>query len=103
MYREDGRYEIRRRGADSAGNRKVFDSRAELRSVYDRLPDRFTATDVEHPSVSGSRRHLVVRHLAEHPAFDCELVCRRPLTVEKAESEETNAERTAAEVPGRAD
>jgi hypothetical protein len=79
----DGRYEIRRRGADSAGNRKVFDGRRELRRLYERLPERFGADDVDHPTVSGSRRHLVVRHLAEHPAFDCELVRRRPLTVAK--------------------
>ncbi len=76
---------MRRRGADSAGNRKVFDSFAAVGRLYESLPDRFGASDVDHPSVSGSRRHLVVRHVAEHPAFDCELVCRRPLTVEKDE------------------
>jgi len=79
----DGSYEVRRRGADSSGNRKVFDDRRELRRLYERLPERFGADDVDHPSVSGSRRHLLVRHVAEHPGFDCELVCRRPLTVEK--------------------
>lgn len=79
----DGRYEVRRRGADSSGNRKVFDDRRDLRLLYDRLPATFGADDVDHPAVSGSRRHLVVRHVAEHPGFDCELRCRRPLTVEK--------------------
>lgn len=79
----DGRYEVRRRGADSAGNRKVFDDRRELRRLYDRLPQRFGADDIDHRGVSGSRRHLVVRHVAEHPWFDCELSRRRPLTVEK--------------------
>jgi hypothetical protein len=26
---------------------------------------------------------MVVRHLAEHPAFDCSLASRQPLTVHK--------------------
>jgi len=83
----DGRHEVRRRGADSAGNRKVFDDRREPRRPYERLPERFGADDVDHPTVSGSRRHLVVRHLAEHPAFDRDLVRRRPLTVAKRAGE----------------
>jgi len=62
----------------------VFESRTAVRRLYEDLPDRFTAHDVDHPSVSGSRRHLLVRHFEEHPAYDCELVCRRPLIVEKS-------------------
>ena len=42
------------------------------------------ATAVEHAGLTGGRRHLLARHLAEHPAFDCELVARQPLTARKS-------------------
>lgn len=83
-HRADGTYAVFRRGADEPA--KVFDDRASLAALYERLPERFDATAVAaHAAgeVSGSRRHLLVRHLAEHPAFDCALVCRNPLTAEK--------------------
>jgi hypothetical protein len=83
VRREDGTYVVERRGADSAGHRKVFDDPADLRRLYDRLPERFTAADVTAAGVSGPRRHLLVRHVAEHPGFDCDLAARQPLTVQK--------------------
>lgn len=82
-HRADGSYVVSRRGAESDGHRKVFDSFGALEAVYDGLPASFEAEDVEAPGVTGGRRHLVVRHLVEHPAFDCELVSRQPLTAHK--------------------
>lgn len=82
-HREDGSYVVSRRGADSSGHRKVFESFEHLRRLYDRLPDAFAAADVGRSGLTGGRRHMVVRHFAEHPEFDCDLVSRQPLTVEK--------------------
>jgi hypothetical protein len=82
-HRADGTYAVSRRGADSAGHRKVFEDFDQLRDVYESLPTEFTASDVDAPGVTGGRRHLVVRHVAEHPEFGCALVSRQPLTVEK--------------------
>uniref|UniRef100_UPI0035C18230 DUF7528 family protein n=1 Tax=Halostella salina TaxID=1547897 RepID=UPI0035C18230 len=82
-YREDGSYEVSRRGADSAGNAKVFESFDAVRRLYDRLPGTFSADDVEHTGITGSRKHMLVRHFAEHPAFDCEIETRSPLTATK--------------------
>lgn len=82
-YREDGAYVVERRGADSAGHRKVFDTFDECRRLYDRLPDEFTAGDVRHAGVTGGRRHMLVWHFVEHDAFDCGLVSRQPLTARK--------------------
>jgi hypothetical protein len=82
-HRNDGSYVVERRGADSAGNAKVFDSFAELVDLYERLPPEFGAPAVEREGITGSRRHLVVRHLAEHPAFECSIDSRSPLRVEK--------------------
>ena len=81
--RPDGSYVVARRRAESAGHRKVFDSLDALWALYEDLPREFTAGDVEAAGLSGGRRHLVVRHLAEHPAFDCALVARQPLTAHK--------------------
>ena len=83
--RPDGSYAVSKRGADSPGNRAVFDSFAALRGLYGRLPDRFDADDVgaAGAAVTGSRRHLVPRHLAEHPAFGCGLASRNRLVGEK--------------------
>jgi hypothetical protein len=82
-YREDGSYVVARRGADSTGNAKVFESFDALRRLYARLPDRFTADDVGRTGITGSRRHMLVRHFGEHPAFDCSISRRNPLTAEK--------------------
>jgi hypothetical protein len=82
VHRPNGEYVVERRGADSAGNAAVFDSFASLRSTFGALPGEFGADDVD--CATGSRRHMVVWHFAEHPAFPCTLAARRPLTVEKA-------------------
>ncbi len=74
---------VARRGATSDGHRKVFDSFRAFEAVYRELPPEFTAEDVAVAGVSGGRRHMLVRHFAEHPAFDCELVSQQPLTVRK--------------------
>ncbi|SEO72926.1 hypothetical protein SAMN04487948_104408 [Halogranum amylolyticum] len=65
----------------------MFASFAELRRLYGRLPTEFTAEDVGRSGLTGGRRHMLVRHLAEHPAFGCELVSRQPLTARKTEAE----------------
>lgn len=83
-HREDGSYVVSRRGADSTGNEKVFRSVDEVRRLFDRLPDRFDADDVGRTGITGSRRHLLVRYFAEHPAVPCRIVRRSPLTAEKA-------------------
>ncbi|WP_435360245.1 DUF7528 family protein [Haloarchaeobius sp. DFWS5] len=105
VYREDGSYEVTRRGADSAGNAKVFDSFDAVRRLYDRLPDEFGADAVGRTGITGSRRHMLVRHFAEHPTFDCEITSRSPLTVAKrSEAEERNATSTTeSEVSASAD
>ncbi|MFB6126028.1 MAG: hypothetical protein ABEJ79_01835 [Halolamina sp.] len=82
-HREDGSYVVERRGAESTGHRKVFDSLTALERLYARLPAEFTADDVGRTGLTGGRRHMLLRHLAEHPRFDCELVSRQPLTVRK--------------------
>lgn len=82
-HREDGSYVVSRRAADSAGNEKVFESFESVRRLFDRLPDRFGADEVGRTGITGSRRHMLVRHFAEHPAFPCRIVRRSPLTVEK--------------------
>ena len=80
-----------RRGADSAGNSKVFESFDAVKRLYDRLPETFSAEDVERTGITGSRRHMMVRHFAEHPAFDCEIDRRSPLTASKAVPDGTEA------------
>lgn len=82
-HREDGSYVVKRRGADSAGNKKVFHDVEELRRLFDRLPEEFTASDVERSGITGSRRHMILQHLCEHPAFDCVIETRNPLTGKK--------------------
>ena len=79
--RADGQYAVHRRGDDEPA--KVFDSFADLRDCYRSLPAEFDAAAVGRAGVSGSRRHLLVRHFVEHPAFDCRLTCRNPLTARK--------------------
>jgi len=82
IHRADGSYLVERRAAATTGNSAVFDSFDDLRGVFDELPERFVAEDVD--CVTGSRRHMVVRHFAEHPAFPATLAARRPLACEKA-------------------
>ncbi len=80
-----------------------------MESLYARLPECFDAEAVgdaaraDRSSLSGNRRHLVLRHLVEHPAFDCELVARQPLTARKDELSCRNGERAArnGELPDR--
>mgnify|MGYP000053041188 CR=1 FL=1 len=99
-HRPDGSYVVSRRGADSAGNAKQFRDFRTITALYDRLPEQFDASAVgaaaDDSAVSGSRRHLLVRHFAEHPAFDCELVAEQPLTAEKTKHEDGQPRATAA-------
>lgn len=67
----------------------MFDRFGEVERLYGQVPDRFTAEDVERAGLTGGRRHVLLYHFAEHPAFDCELVSRQPLTVKK-DGHETN-------------
>lgn len=83
IHRPDGRYEVTRRTADSTGNSTVFEGFTELRTHYDRLPTSFGAPAIERFNVTGSRRHMVVWHFIEHPAFACAIESRNPLTAEK--------------------
>nr|WP_277503979.1 hypothetical protein [Haladaptatus sp. DYSN1] len=82
-YREDGSYVVARRGANSTGHSKVFDTYRELERLYDRLPAEFTAEDLNRSGLTGGRRHMLLRHFVEHPNFDCTLVSRQPLTARK--------------------
>jgi hypothetical protein len=79
----DGRYVIERKRAASSGNRIAFDSIEALRRCFGDLSDTFGAADVECDGITGSRRHLLVRHFAESPDFKCELVCENPLQASK--------------------
>lgn len=83
VRRPDGSYVVERRGADSAGNRKVFESFDALRRRCRRLPDTFTAEDLSATGLTAGRRHMVLWHLVEHPAFPVALASRQPLTAEK--------------------
>ncbi|WP_435320260.1 DUF7528 family protein [Haloarchaeobius sp. TZWSO28] len=96
-HREDGSYVVERRGANSAGHRKVFESFQACERLFGRLPDEFTAEDVGHTGLTGGRRHMLVWHYAEHPRFDCELVSRQPLTVAKRDRAQTDAGATDTE------
>lgn len=82
-HRPDGTYAVERRGADSAGNAKVFDSFRAVEDLYARLPGEFDAETVGREGITGSRRHMLVRHFAEHPAFDCRIESRSPLRASK--------------------
>ncbi|RNJ26257.1 hypothetical protein Nmn1133_05915 [Halosegnis longus] len=81
--RADGSYVVARRGAGSAGHRKVFESFEALTDLYESLSTDFTADDLSGSGLTDSRRHIVLRHFVEHPRFDCELSSRQPLTVRK--------------------
>ncbi|MFB6082034.1 MAG: hypothetical protein ABEJ67_04350 [Halanaeroarchaeum sp.] len=84
-HREDGSYVVERRGADSTGNSAVFEGFAEVKRMFERLPPEFDADDLTRAGITGSRRHMLVRHFAEHPAFPCELASRNPLAAKKTE------------------
>ncbi|MFB6070272.1 MAG: hypothetical protein ABEJ76_04550 [Halanaeroarchaeum sp.] len=86
-HREDGSYVVERRGADSTGNSTVFERYEEVRRLFDRLPEEFDAQDLDRAGITGSRRHMLVRHFAEHPEFPCELTSRNPLTAHKTASD----------------
>jgi hypothetical protein len=88
-HREDGSYVVERRGADSSGHRKVFDSFRRVERLYERLPKEFTADEVGRTGLTGGRRHMLVRHFAEHPAFECDLASRQPLTARKRDLTQT--------------
>jgi hypothetical protein len=83
ILREDGSYVVRRRGAESSGNARVFEDIGELQELYGRLPTHIDAKTVGRTGVTGSRRHMLVWHLVEHPSFPCELVSRNPLEARK--------------------
>ncbi len=95
-HREDGSYVVSRRGAESTGNAKVFDSFDELRRLFDRLPEEFTAEDVGRTGITGSRRHMLIRHFGEHPTFPCRVSRRNPLTAEKENETDLMLGRTEA-------
>lgn len=92
QHREDGSYVVERRGADSSGHRKVFDSFEACRGLFAALPEEFTAADVESAGLSGGRRHMLAWHFVEHPAFECDLVTRQPLTVRKRRTDREGPE-----------
>lgn len=83
VHRADGSYVVERRGADSAGNRKVFESFHALRRLFGRLPEAFTAEDLSATGLTAGRRHMVLWHFVEHPGFACDLASRQPLTARK--------------------
>ncbi|WP_254863200.1 DUF7528 family protein [Halovivax gelatinilyticus] len=82
-HRPDGRYVVERRRATSGGHRKVFDSFDDLVGLFRSLPDSMRVDDIVTKGLSGSRRHVVLWHFVEHPAFECSLRSKQPLTVEK--------------------
>nr|WP_266077190.1 hypothetical protein [Haladaptatus caseinilyticus] len=84
-FRDDGSYEVSRRSADSAGNAKVFQTFDAMVRLFDRLPDEFAAEEIGRTGITGSRRHLLVRHFAEHPDFACRISSRNPLTATKGD------------------
>lgn len=99
VHREDGKYVVERRNADSAGNTTVFEDFDEISRLFDRLPDTFDAESVAKFGITGSRRHMIVRHLVEHPEFDCELASRNPLRGQKTTVDAENP----ASAPASAD
>lgn len=90
VHREDGSYVVERRNADSTGNASVFDSFDELQRLFSRLPEAFGAEALTRAGITGSRRHMLVRHFIEHPDFDCELESRNPLQGRKVAAEDVD-------------
>ncbi|MFB6153856.1 MAG: hypothetical protein ABEJ27_06345 [Halodesulfurarchaeum sp.] len=85
QHREDGTYVVERRGADSTGNRKVFDSFQVLVRLAQRLPNTVEAEDLSRAGLTAGRRHMVLWHLVEHPTFPFELASRQPLVARNRE------------------
>lgn len=83
ITRADGSYVVRRRAAESSGNAHVFESMTRLQALSEDLPDTFEAKDIGSAGLTGSRRHMILWHLVEHPAFDCTLTSRNPLQARK--------------------
>lgn len=78
---------MERRGADSAGNSKVFESFDGLERLTERLPDEVTAEDLSRVGLTGGRRHMVLWHLVEHPSLPFDLASRQPLTARRVDDE----------------
>lgn len=87
-HRADGTYVVERQGAESTGNSAVFDSFDAAKRLFTRLPDQFGADALDSAGYTGSRRHMLVRHFAEHPEFACDLASRNPLEVSKTDGED---------------
>ncbi len=70
----------------------MFDSFEDVIELYETLPETATVADIGGRGLTGSRRHVVLWHFVEHPAFACELRSKQPLTVEThdAIAEEAN-------------
>lgn len=74
----------------------MFDSQAAVDRLLARQPRTFTAEDLTAAGLTDGRRHLVLRHLVEHPRWDCELVSRQPLTARRQSPQgQTDEEVTA--------
>ncbi|MFW5918705.1 MAG: DUF7528 family protein [Halanaeroarchaeum sp.] len=86
-HRQDGSYVVERKGADSTGNAKVFDSYEILNRLADRLPEEVVAEDLSRVGLTGGRRHMVLWHLIENPQFPFELAKRQPLTARRVGDE----------------
>lgn len=86
-HRRDGSYVVERKGADSSGNSKVFDSFEILERLVDRLPNEVLAEDLSRVGLTGGRRHMVLWHLVENPQFPFELASRQPLTARRVDDE----------------
>ena len=103
----DGSYVVHRRGSEATGNSVAFDGFDALCRLAERLPATVDAGTVGHEreGVTGSRRHLVVWHLAEHPAFDYRVDSRSPLRVrlesESGEGDENRAGTVTHRTDGR--
>lgn len=96
VHREDGSYVVERRNAESEGNETVFGTFEEVRRLFDRLPSTFDAETIARSGITGSRRHMLVRHFVEHPAFDCELASRNPLQARKTDTTDGSNPDTAS-------
>lgn len=84
ITRADGSYVVSRRGAESSGNAQVFESMADLHGLFEALPETFDAETIGTAGLTGSRRHMILWHLVEHPAFACTLTSRNPLQARKS-------------------
>lgn len=75
----------------------MFESFDELERLFERLPDRFDAEAITRSGITGSRRHMLLRHFVEHPAFACSLASRNPLIAEKTEETTTQSAQVTAD------